>query len=297
MFGTLSSDKWAFQNRSRYLIDPDRGSFPAGVRLVISRIRLLCFLCASALLADQSTAANPEAAKQDPAALARWQLAVARNTAVRLLEEVRIFDAAIDQWTIEKNKPVGAMPTPQDLLVYVRKGTRLHTELAAGRFNDALGNPMTLRGVGKTPLISKVTVEQFASVMQPGFWKPFYEGPELSTAPLPEPAPPNPTTTAELRLTAVRLVEEMRALDTAMDEWAIANNRPHGAQPRPQDLIAYVQKGSRLYGQLAVGRLDDSLGNPITLPPMGQAPTISDATAQKLATIVPADFWGPFAKK
>jgi hypothetical protein len=270
---------------------------PAAAEVVTTRVLLTSIFCFCAILAIPSVAAPPGAPRQDPGAIGRWQEAVARNTAVRMLDELRVLDAAVDQWTIEHNKPIGAIPTPQELSVYVRKATRLHGELIAGRLNDALGNPMTLRGAGSTPLIAKATVEQFAAVMQPGFWKPFYEGPEPSKAPPPEPAPLNPTTIPELRLTAIRLIEEMRTIDTAVDKWGVENNQPEGTQPRPQDLLPYVDKGSRLHGELAAGRLNDSLGNQITISPFGQTCTISITTARRLATTVPAGFWGPFEKK
>lgn len=252
---------------------------------------------ASAAFNLPASAATPQETKRESSALERWEAANARRAATALLEEIRLVDAAVDQWAIEFNKPAGAMPTPQELALYAKKGTRLHAELAAGRLNDALGNSITLCGVDSVPLISKASVQQFASVVQPGFWGPYYEGPELSTAPAPDAAPANPVTKAELQTTAIRLLEEMRIIDAAIDQWAIENNKQAGDQPRASDLIVYIKKGTRLHGALAGGRLNDSLGNPIVIPPVDEIPTISEATAKRLAGVVPEDFWGPFAKK
>jgi hypothetical protein len=273
------------------------GLVSAEAQRVTAKTFLVSILCASAVFTIPSIAANPEGAKQELSPLAQWKLARARSAATKLLEDVRMLDAAVDQWAIENNKRAGEIPTPQELAVYLKKGTHLHTELAAGRLNDSLGNPMTLRGVDSVPLLSKASVEQFASVVQPGFWGPYYEDPELSDAALQQPAVANPTTKIELRVAAVRLLEEMRMIDAAMDQWAIENNKLDGAQARPQDLIVYVKKGTRLHGELAAGRVNDSLGNPITIPPMGEIPTISEATAKRFAPAVPAEFWKPFIKE
>lgn len=266
-------------------------------RRMTAKVFLKSLLSASAALTFPGNAQAPAETKQEPGALAQFLQSRARDTATTLLEEVQLLDAAVDQWAIENNKRAGAMPTPQDLAVYVKEGTRLHKELAAGRLNDALGNPMTLRGVDSVPLIAKATVEKFAAVAEPGFWDPYYEGPELSTVPPPPPAPANPVTKAELQITAARLLEEMRKIEVAMDQWALENLKPDGAQPRTQDLLPYIKRGTRLHGELTAGRLNDSLGNSITLPPYGQMPTISKATAEKLSGVAPADFWGAYITK
>lgn len=263
---------------------------------------LLPFVCVCAVLNLSNQAANPREPGKDPSPFTQEQAVKAENTATELLMDLLSLDAAVDQWAIENNKRKGAMPTPQDLVIYVKKGTHLHAELMAGRLNDILGNPIILRGVDSPPLISKKSVEPFASVVKPGFWGVFYEGPEPSKLPPAPPAQPpvapaNPITKTELQTTATRLLQEMRLVDAAMDQWAIEHNKRDGDQPKFSDLIAYIKPGTRLHRELAAGQLNDSLGNPITIPPLGKVPMINEATAKKLSSAVPDSFWGPFLQK
>ena len=251
----------------------------------------------SAVLTHPGNAVEPQQANPKPGAVAEFERATARKAAVAILKEVRLLDFAARQWSLENNPPASATPVPADLAPYFKKGTRLHAELSAGRCNDALGNPISLQSSDRPPLLSKATVQQFATVVLPGFWGGFYEGPEVATAPAPEPAPANPTTEQELRMTATRLVEEMRMLVSALDRWAIDHNQRDGAQALPAYLLPYLQPGTRLHGELAAGRTNDSLGNPIKIPRIGKSPTISPATATRLAPVVPPDFWGPFVAK
>lgn len=252
---------------------------------------LACCICAFAVVAMSSFAANPADPKRVPDPVEQLQISRTRRAAEMLLVEARILDSAIMQWSIEHSKPKGAMPTTQDLVGYVKKGTRLHAELAAGRTNDALGNPFTLRGVDFKPLISKQSVQQFASVVPPGYWETYFEGPDPSTGQAPTPTPFIPNPNEDPRITASRLAEDLKLIDTAIDLWALKNDKRIGDQPRLSDIIAYFKPGTRLHREISAGRLNDSLGNPITLPKVGDFPTISEITAKKLSPYVPADYW------
>jgi hypothetical protein len=144
---------------------------------VIAKAFIAPILCLSAILTSPSNAAKPEDANLKPSAFALFEKATARRAAVAILEDVRTLDFAVRQWALENGQSASATPKPTDLAAYFKKGTRLHAELSAGRCNDALGNPITLRSFDSAPLLSKATVQKFAAVTQPGFWGSFYEGP------------------------------------------------------------------------------------------------------------------------
>jgi hypothetical protein len=90
-----------------------------------------------------------------------------------LLDEIRLLEAATDQWGIDHKKRQGEMPAPQDVLVYLKPGSRLRTSLEAGRCVDALGNPVKLTPYGSPPIISRLSVNQLSAVVPRDFWRPF----------------------------------------------------------------------------------------------------------------------------
>src|SRR5438132_8685166 len=58
-----------------------------------------------------------------------------RSQATRILEDLRMLDAAVDQYAIETNKSTGANPAFADLKNYLKAGTVLYTSGA-----DLFGN-------------------------------------------------------------------------------------------------------------------------------------------------------------
>lgn len=95
------------------------------------------------------------------------------ESATRLLDEMRRVHGATEQWAIENDKRKGEIPTPGDVLVYLRVGSRMRTALESGRCVDALGNPLKLAPFGTPPTISHLTVDQLSAVVPRDFWKPF----------------------------------------------------------------------------------------------------------------------------
>lgn len=90
-----------------------------------------------------------------------------REVAVQVLEDLRIIDAATDQYAIEFNKPAGSPVTWANLQMYMKKGTRLFN--SDGK--DPLGNPYTFGTVDKPPQVSRKTMAAFA--LDAKFWEPF----------------------------------------------------------------------------------------------------------------------------
>src|SRR5688572_8631272 len=64
-----------------------------------------------------------------------------RSQATRILEDLRLIDAAIDQYAIENNKSGGAAVRWADIQNYLKKGSVLYnssgTDLLSNQFNDS----------------------------------------------------------------------------------------------------------------------------------------------------------------
>lgn len=94
---------------------------------------------------------------------------------------------------------------------------------------------------------------------------------------------------ARKRSQAVRILEDLRMLDSAQDQYAIENNKTTGAKSNFTDLRAYLKTGSVLY---TTG--DDIFGNsygPFTVDSIPQVPTAAYAT---LSDVAPLSFWSPY---
>jgi len=88
-----------------------------------------------------------------------------RSQATRVKEEVRLVEAAKDQWALEKVKTGADTPTWEDLKVYFKPGTSLANENA-----DTLGNPITINNVDTPPKVSTATYQALADVADAEFW-------------------------------------------------------------------------------------------------------------------------------
>src|SRR6266851_6507861 len=72
-----------------------------------------------------------------------------RSQATRVLEDLRMLDAAVDQYAIETNKTTGMNPVFADLKNYVKAGTTLYNT-GADLFGDTYG-PFTVDSIPKVP--------------------------------------------------------------------------------------------------------------------------------------------------
>ena len=94
---------------------------------------------------------------------------------------------------------------------------------------------------------------------------------------------------ARKRSQAVRILEDLRMLDGALDQYAIENNKSSGAHTNFTDLKSYLKTGSVLYTTGA-----DIFGNsygPFTVDSIPQVPTSSYNT---LSDVAPLSFWSPY---
>jgi prepilin-type N-terminal cleavage/methylation domain-containing protein len=94
---------------------------------------------------------------------------------------------------------------------------------------------------------------------------------------------------ARKRSQATRILEDLRQLDSATDEYAIDNNKTSGMNPAFTDLKAYLKTGSVLYSSGA-DLFGDSYG-PFTIDTIVKVPI---AAFDDLSDVAPATFWSPF---
>ena len=111
-----------------------------------------------------------------------------RSQATQILEDLRILDAAIDQYAIEYNRTGFSGPTSAyswaDLQKYVKNDTRLYQTISVSATPlDILGNTFESNGrieadpTGTTPRlkVNPVSFSALSDVAPAAFWSPFIE--------------------------------------------------------------------------------------------------------------------------
>jgi prepilin-type N-terminal cleavage/methylation domain-containing protein len=94
---------------------------------------------------------------------------------------------------------------------------------------------------------------------------------------------------ARKRTQATRILEDLRVLDHAVDQYAIDTAKAGGANPAFSDLRNYVKVGSVLYSTGA-----DLFGNtygPFTVDSVVQVPA---GAYSSLSDVAPPSFWSPY---
>jgi len=94
---------------------------------------------------------------------------------------------------------------------------------------------------------------------------------------------------ARKRSQAVRILEDLRMLDSAVDEYAVENNKTTGAPSSFTDLKAYLKTGSILYATGA-----DMFGNSYGPFNVDTIPKVPTASFNTLSDVAPAGFWAPY---
>jgi prepilin-type N-terminal cleavage/methylation domain-containing protein len=94
---------------------------------------------------------------------------------------------------------------------------------------------------------------------------------------------------ARKRAQAVKILDDLRCLDGALDQYALENNKSSGDVAEFSDLQPYLKKmnkmaidGTDLFGQ-AYGPYSVDTG-----------PKVADLTFISLSDVAPAEFWSPF---
>jgi len=94
---------------------------------------------------------------------------------------------------------------------------------------------------------------------------------------------------ARKRSQATRILADLQVLDSAVDEYAMENNKTSGMNPVFTDLKNYLKTGSVLYSTGA-DIFGDSYG-PFTVDGIPKVPAAAFTT---LSDVAPAVFWSPY---
>jgi len=94
---------------------------------------------------------------------------------------------------------------------------------------------------------------------------------------------------ARKRSQATRILNDLRLIDSAVDQYAIETNRSTGNQVAFADWKVYLKQGTALYNTGA-NLLGDTYG-PQTVDTIPKVPTNS---FNALSDVAPASFWSPY---
>jgi prepilin-type N-terminal cleavage/methylation domain-containing protein len=94
---------------------------------------------------------------------------------------------------------------------------------------------------------------------------------------------------ARKRSQASRILNDLRLIDSAIDQYAIETNRSTGFVVNTVDWTNYVKKGSVLYNTAK-----DILGNDYGLQTVDTLPAVPPASYTALSDVAGAGFWSPY---
>ena len=97
---------------------------------------------------------------------------------------------------------------------------------------------------------------------------------------------------ARKRSQATRILEDLRIIDSAIDQYAIENNKSGGDPVGWADIQSYLKKGSVIYNSQG----KDLLSNQYSAGSFSvdTIPKLSTTSFNKLSDVAPSDFWSPF---
>ncbi len=101
-------------------------------------------------------------------ALPGFMRARKRAQAAQVKEDLRLIDAAPDQYAVETGKRSGTLVGKADWTAYLKKGTRLY---ATGE--GVLGNEFGPQTVDEVPMVPYDTYIELGDVVDHEFWDPF----------------------------------------------------------------------------------------------------------------------------
>jgi prepilin-type N-terminal cleavage/methylation domain-containing protein len=96
---------------------------------------------------------------------------------------------------------------------------------------------------------------------------------------------------ARKRSQASRMLEELRLIDQAQDQYAVETNKGAGATINWTDVQAYLKKGSALYNSGGLDMLGGAYAAGWTVD---GTPKLAATSFNKLSDVAPSDFWSPY---
>ena len=88
---------------------------------------------------------------------------------------------------------------------------------------------------------------------------------------------------------ASRVINDLRQIDSAVDQYALENNRTAGSTVSTAAWTGYLKKGTMLYSTAL-----DALGNPYGPQTVDMAPRVPAATWNALSDVAGTDFFSPY---
>jgi len=95
------------------------------------------------------------------------------------------------------------------------------------------------------------------------------------------------------RSQASRILEDLRMIDSALDQYANEKNKQSGATVGWTDIQFYLKTGTTLYGSLGTDMFGNQYNNGTVFTVDG-LPKVNDTTFNQLSDVAPAEFWSPF---
>jgi len=94
---------------------------------------------------------------------------------------------------------------------------------------------------------------------------------------------------ARKRSQATRILEDLRIIDSALDQYAIETNKISGMHPVFADVKNYLKTGTTLYNSST-----DIFGNSYGPFTIDSIPKVSTSAFNALSDVADASFWSPF---
>lgn len=94
---------------------------------------------------------------------------------------------------------------------------------------------------------------------------------------------------ARKRSQASRIINDLRLIDSAVDQYAIENNKSSGTVVAVADWTNYLKKGTNLY---TTGK--DILGNDYGAQTVDSLPKVPSASKTALSDVTDNTFWSPY---
>jgi len=94
---------------------------------------------------------------------------------------------------------------------------------------------------------------------------------------------------ARKRSQASRIINDLRLIDSAVDQYAIENNKMSGDPVAVTDWTNYLKKGTNLY---VTGR--DILGNSYGAQTVDSLPAVPASSKSALSDVTDNTFWSPY---
>ena len=91
-----------------------------------------------------------------------------RSQASRVVNDLRLIDAAVDQYAIENNKTSGSQVNTNDWVVYLKKGSSLYNTAS-----DVFGNTYGSQTVDSLPAVPANTWKTLSDVAGTAFFSPY----------------------------------------------------------------------------------------------------------------------------